>query len=85
MPVCVRQDDEGGTLRTSCCLPQLFPYWVWNDKDVSEKATRLAIGHCGCSDIECLSQYMVRFDLPQLDKEVFRDLCTRQNKRGSDE
>lgn len=50
-----------------------------------KKATRLAIGHCGCSDIECLSQDMVRFDLPQLDKEVFRDLCTSQNKRGGDE
>jgi hypothetical protein len=50
-----------------------------------KKATRLAIGHCGCSDIECLSQDMVRFDLPKLDKEVFRDMCTGQNKGGNDE
>lgn len=54
-------------------------------KVFQKRSTRLAIGHCGCSDIECLSQDMARFDLPQLDKEVFRDLCTSQNKRGGDE
>ena len=56
---------------------------VKRQRCLRKKATRFAIGHGGCSDIECLSQDMMRFDLPQLDKEVFRDLCTRQNKNGS--
>ena len=46
MLVCVRQDDVEGNYEGSCsrCLPQLFPSWVWNDKDVSEKQRALLSG-----------------------------------------